>query len=84
MEHSKNLTIEKLEKARQRWLKRMYNLAEVKKQSQGQKLLNLALLEKAVPALMIDRSLLQHNTETEKIITIAARNELKRLIDKCK
>lgn len=82
MEHAKNLTSDILEQERSRWLDRMYNLPEVKNQAEGKKYLELALLERAYAALMVDRSMLKRGVESEKIITAAARIELKKLINK--
>ncbi len=80
MEHAPTLTPESLEQERHRWLDRIFNLSEIKNHPQGTHLVNLALLERAVPALLVDRSLLKHGESSEQIITTGARDELQRLI----
>jgi hypothetical protein len=80
MEHSKNLTEEKLEKERKRWLDRMFSQKAVKTRPDGEKTLKLAMLERAIPALMVDRYMMDPTKPAYEIITKATRRELKRLI----
>ncbi|MBI4058935.1 hypothetical protein HY404_01705 [Candidatus Microgenomates bacterium] len=75
-----NLTSEMLEAERQKWLSKIYNLAEVKKHHGGKHLIDLALLERAVPALMVDRYMLDADKLQTPLIVEAARKELKRLV----
>lgn len=78
MEHAENLTSELLERERKRWLDKIYALPQVRG---NERLLNLALLERAIPALLVDRHLIDETKPSGAIITEAARRELKRLIN---
>lgn len=80
MEHAQELTPELLEKERQRWLEKIYALPQVKSDSKNKRLVTLALLERAVPALMVDRFMLDADKPAAVIITEGTRRELKRLI----
>lgn len=73
---------ELLEKERQRWFEKIYNLNEVKINLENEKLIDLVLLERAVPALMVDRYMLDSNKPYTKIIVEGARKELDRLVSK--
>lgn len=77
MEHVEDFTAELLETERKRWLDKIFKLEAVKGK---EKLLNLALLERAIPALLVDRHLLDVTKPSAAIITEACRRELKRLI----
>lgn len=80
MEHTENLTPELLERERKRWLEKIYALPEIKGNSKNKRLVTLALLERAVPALMVDRFMLDTAKSTAMMVTEGTRNELKRLI----
>tara|TARA_Y100000310_G_scaffold342936_2_gene448339 strand:- start:23 stop:1072 length:1050 start_codon:yes stop_codon:yes gene_type:complete len=80
MEYAKGLTPQSLEKERKRWLRKIFDLPEIRGNSKAERLANLALLERAVPALMVDRYMLAPDSQSEQIITEGARKELKRLI----
>lgn len=80
MEHARNLDSDLLEKERKRWLDKIYNLTEMKGNQRNQKLVTLALLERAVPALMVDRFMMNQTKPSAEIITKGARKELKRLL----
>lgn len=80
MEHAKSFSEELLEKERRRWLDKMFDLPSAKKRPGGERLLNLALLERAIPALIVDRYLMDQTKLSAEIVAEAARRELKRLI----
>lgn len=80
MEHANNLSEEMLELERRRWLRRIYSLPEIKGNTKNERLVTLALLERAIPALMVDRYYLDYSKPSGEIITRATRRELKRLI----
>lgn len=79
MEHVRGLTEEKYTTERQRWLDKIYGLPDV--QSSKQKhLLKLAFLERAVPALMVDRLMLDQTKPSAELITKFKRQELEELV----
>lgn len=80
MEHAENLTSKLLEKERDRWLQKIYSLSEVKENIENERLVTLALLERALPALMVDRFMIDETKPSAEIITKSAREELRRLI----
>ncbi len=80
MEHAENLSADLLEKERKKWLTKMFSQEAVKNRSDGERLLKLAMLERAVPALMVDRYMMDPNKPSYEIITKATRRELQRLI----
>lgn len=73
MEHAKNFSEDLLEKERKRWLDKIYPLED-------RKAISLALLERAIPALMVDRYFMDQTKPSAEIITKSARKELKRLL----
>lgn len=81
MEHADNLATEILGKERRRWVDKIFNLSEIKENSKNILLVNLALLERAVPALMVDRYMLDFTNPQTSLITENTRKELKRLIE---
>lgn len=78
MEHAESLNAELLETERKKWLDKIFVLPQVRG---NERLLSLALLERAIPALLVDRHLLDIAKPSARVITKAARAELKRLID---
>lgn len=80
MEHATGLTSEILDKERDRWLTKIYNLSEVRGNARNERLVVLALLERAVPALMVDRFMMDQTKPSAEIVAKSARKELKRLI----
>lgn len=83
MEHvPSGLTRQALEQERRHWFDKIFSLPEVHVSSKTEHLVGLALLERAVPALMVDRFMLDPKKDSAKIITEGARQELRRLIDK--
>ena len=80
MEHAKNLTTDLLEQERRRWLEKIFNLSEIKGNKRNIRLVKLALLERAIPALMVDRYMMNPEEPSYEIITESARKELKRLV----
>lgn len=84
MEHAKNLTPELLERGRNQWLTKIYHLSEVKGNNANKRWVTLALLERAVPAFMVDRFMMDQTKPSAQIITEATRQELKRLIEELK
>ena len=79
LEKVKNLPPELVEKERKRWFDKVFTLSEMQSE-RGIRKINLALLERAVPALMVDRFFLDQNKESTKIVVEECRKELKRLI----
>ena len=80
MEHADDLTREKLEGERGRWLDRLFQLEIVKARKNGERFLKLALFERAIPCLMVDRLMMDSAKPSYKIITEGARDQLKKLI----
>lgn len=79
MEHADGLTKDRYLSERKRWLDRIYALPDVQSDSQ-KRFLKLAFLERAVPALMVDRLMLDQTKPSAKLITDFKREELKELI----
>ena len=77
MEHAEKFSEELLEKERKRWLDKIYQLGD-------EQPIKLALLERAIPALMVDRYLMDQSKPSARIITQAARRELKNLVKELK
>lgn len=68
----RNLTSDMMETERKRWMDKLNFIPQRK--------LNLALLERAVPALMVDRIFLDWKKESTAIVVEGCRKELRRLI----
>lgn len=81
MEHLENLDDTTLEEERSKWFTRLFDLEEVKEKVNGEKLLNIALLERAIPALMVDRFMTDQSKPSSIIISDGTRRELIRLIN---
>lgn len=77
MEHVSDFKESKYVKERDRWLKKIYSLPDVS----NEHLLKLAFLERAVPALMVDRLMMGVNDEVTRLITEYKRQELRELIN---
>jgi len=81
MHHKGGLTEKFQENERNKWFDKIFNLDVVKQRKGGEKLVNLALLERAVPALMVDRFMIDLEDEhSSRIVINGARKELQRLI----
>lgn len=80
MEHAEDFSESLLEKERRRWLDKIYSLSTVKSRPDGERYLKLALLERAIPALMVDRYLMDQIKPSAEIVAKAARRELRNLV----
>lgn len=80
MEHAKDLKDSIWQKEKERWLEKIYSLSEVSDHPNGEKLAGLALLERAIPALLIDRFMMDQAKYSASVITAAIRGELYRLV----
>ena len=81
MEHKPDLTSNDLESERDQWLNKMYNLDSVNKRKDGEKMVTFALLERAIPALMVDRYMTDQSKHSAKVIAEHTRKELNRLVN---
>jgi len=80
MERTENLTEELWLKERDRWLEKIFGISEVKSNSENIKFVKLALLERAMPALMADRFMMDQTKPSAGLITKLVRKELQKLI----
>lgn len=86
MEYVKDLNLEMLETERDRWLKRIYSLGKEVESDIYRSQINLALLERTLAALLVDRYMLAADpskpflAKNEPIIVEFLRGELRRLV----
>ncbi|HLL61230.1 MAG TPA: hypothetical protein VK338_05915, partial [Candidatus Nitrosocosmicus sp.] len=80
MEHVENLTEDLMKKEREKWWNRYFNLANVKNNKSNQRLIKIALLERALAGILVDKFHLDFSKPQSEIVIRDRMKEVKKLI----